>query len=660
MAVCRPKGGAMTVRSSSGGRLRSALILLALAVVMPLLLAKPAAANPRYAAIVVDADTGVILHERHADLRRYPASLTKMMTLYLLFDALESGRVAPGTRFTVSAHAAAQPPSKLGLKPGQTITVEQAILALVTRSANDVSVVVAEGLGGSVSNFAAAMTAKARQLGMSRTTFRNPHGLPDEGQISTARDMATLAVALLRDHRKYYGYFATRSFSFAGTSHQNHNRLLASYRGMDGIKTGYIRASGFNLVASAERNGRRLIGVVFGGQTAQSRNAHMAELLDRGFHRLDTVLVAGAGAGTPRLAAVTAAPRAASGSAGGGTGTWAIQVGAFLDRDSALRTAQRARAQIPSVVGTGAIHVEPSQVQNGPTYQQARIVNIGREEAHRACTLLKQRNFRCMVVRLPAPVATASPAAARRILGAPSPKPEILRDLSMGTGAATGPVHLETRPSSPAAMMSTAGGWGVQVGAFRERDPALRLAAAAARQIPATAPDGAVTVVERPMAGRNTLYLARIHGLSRDDASASCAELKRRGRDCLVVEVAETVDLDALARHVADVGDAVEGDTVASMGDADAGRAGNWAIQVGAFPARTTARSVAERAQDVLPATLQPGTIRVDPLARRSGGTLYQARIVGIDRDSAQTACRLLSLQKFDCLVMRADQRASG
>ncbi|TVR81534.1 MAG: D-alanyl-D-alanine carboxypeptidase, partial [Rhodospirillales bacterium] len=304
----------MRLPSSSRGGARSVLVLLVLALAMPLWAAKPAAANPLYASMVVDVDTGVILHERHADRRRYPASLTKMMTLYLVFDALESGRIAHGTRFTVSANAAAQPPSKLGLKPGQTITVEQAILALVTRSANDVAVVVAEGLGGSVSNFAAAMTAKARQLGMSRTTFRNPHGLPNEGQISTARDMATLAVALLRDHRKYYRYFSTRDFTFAGTHHRNHNRLMASYAGMDGIKTGYIRASGFNLVASAERDGRRLIGVVFGGRSAQTRNDHMADLLDRGFRRVNTVLAGGAGG--PRLAAVAAAPRAAAAAPG--------------------------------------------------------------------------------------------------------------------------------------------------------------------------------------------------------------------------------------------------------------------------------------------------------------------------------------------------------
>ncbi|HEX2753269.1 MAG TPA: D-alanyl-D-alanine carboxypeptidase family protein [Alphaproteobacteria bacterium] len=242
--------------------------------------------NLKYASIVVDATTGVIVSERHADKRLYPASLTKMMTLYLTFEAIRDGRLRKNSRLTVSSLAEAQEPSKIGLKAGTSIRVEDAIYALVTKSANDVAVVLAEGIGGSQARFATQMNLRAKQLGMRSSNFVNPHGLHDARQYSTARDMATLSRALMRDFPHEYGYFKTNSFSYAGKTYGNHNKLLKTYEGMDGIKTGYIHASGYNLAASAVRDGRRLIGVVFGGRTSLSRNNHMAELLDAGFARL--------------------------------------------------------------------------------------------------------------------------------------------------------------------------------------------------------------------------------------------------------------------------------------------------------------------------------------------------------------------------------------
>jgi D-alanyl-D-alanine carboxypeptidase len=235
------------------------------------------------AAILVDHATGEVLTARNADERVFPASLTKMMTLYLTFRSLEAGQLTPSSRLKVSARAAAMPPTKLGLKAGATIRVEDAILALVTKSANDAASVLAENLGGSEDGFARLMTRTARQLGMSRTVFRNASGLPDAQQRSTARDLARLARRLIEDYPGYYGYFSRRSFSYAGRTHGNHNRLLSSYGGMDGLKTGYTRASGFNLAASAVRDGRRLVAVVVGGPTARARDASMVELLDAGF-----------------------------------------------------------------------------------------------------------------------------------------------------------------------------------------------------------------------------------------------------------------------------------------------------------------------------------------------------------------------------------------
>ncbi|WP_420410453.1 D-alanyl-D-alanine carboxypeptidase [Hoeflea sp.] len=238
-----------------------------------------AAANSKYAGIVVDAKTGKTLYANDADELRYPASLTKMMTLYMVFEALEARSIKLDTRIVFSANAAKEPPTKLGVPAGKSITVEQAIYALVTKSANDASTAVAEHLGGSEAKFAQMMTAKARSLGMSRTTFRNAHGLPNSKQVTTARDMARLGIALREHYPRYYKYFATRSFKFGGTRMGNHNRLLGTVRGVDGIKTGYTRASGFNLVSSVIDRDRSIVAVVMGGRTGASRNAQMKKLI---------------------------------------------------------------------------------------------------------------------------------------------------------------------------------------------------------------------------------------------------------------------------------------------------------------------------------------------------------------------------------------------
>ena len=239
----------------------------------------------RYASIVIDAETGYALSEKNADKKLYPASLTKMMTLYLTFDALESGLLRKSTRLPVSRRAAVQEPSVLALDPGSSIRAEDAILGLVTKSANDAAVVLAEAIGGSEARFAEMMTVKAQELGMTNTRFMNASGLHNPQQVSTARDMATLGRALIYNHPRNYGYFSTPSFFWAGKQFDNHNKLMTSYAGMDGIKTGYVHQSGFNLVASAVRSNHRLIGVVFGGRTAKSRNATMTDLLDTGFMR---------------------------------------------------------------------------------------------------------------------------------------------------------------------------------------------------------------------------------------------------------------------------------------------------------------------------------------------------------------------------------------
>ncbi|MDO8287958.1 MAG: serine hydrolase [Parvibaculum sp.] len=237
--------------------------------------------NPKAASLVMDAYSGRILYSSNADLQCYPASLTKVMTLYLLFEKLQQGKVTLNTRMKVSSRAAAQAPSRLGLNPGATIRVEDAILALVTKSANDIAVVVAEHLGGTEQQFATLMTAKAKSLGMSRTRYMNASGLPNKQQLTTARDQARLAHRMQTDFPRYYAYFGTKTFAWDGKVFKNHNHLLGKYEGTNGLKTGYTAASGFNLTTTVKRDGKSVIGVVLGGKTARARDLQMISILDR-------------------------------------------------------------------------------------------------------------------------------------------------------------------------------------------------------------------------------------------------------------------------------------------------------------------------------------------------------------------------------------------
>ncbi|MEN5169083.1 D-alanyl-D-alanine carboxypeptidase [Brevundimonas pondensis] len=264
-----------------------AALVLGGVVLTPALGAPPPVAqssdNSRYASIVVDAASGEVLFSRFADARRYPASITKVMTLYLVFEALESGKVKLTDNLTVSPRAASQPPSKLGLAAGQSISLEDAMKATAVRSANDMAVVLAEHIGGSEAQFTARMTAKARELGMDHTRFTTANGLPDTRQATTARDLSILSRAVMRDYPQYYRYLGLHDWFYNGRDYRNTNGLLATGRGYDGIKTGFTNASGYNLAASSVRDGKRIITIVMGGRSTKSRNDHVAELMDTGF-----------------------------------------------------------------------------------------------------------------------------------------------------------------------------------------------------------------------------------------------------------------------------------------------------------------------------------------------------------------------------------------
>lgn len=392
-----------------------------------------AVAREKYASLILDAETGTVLHARNADSRRHPASLTKIMTLYMLFEALEEGRLRPSSKLKVSARAAGQPPSKLGLRNGGSIDVREAIRALVTKSANDVATVVAEALGGTEYKFALKMTDKAHALGMRRTTFRNASGLHHPRQITTARDMATLAIAIRRDFPGYFHLFSTKSFSYGGRSYGNHNKLLSRYSGTDGIKTGYINASGFNLVATVERNGRRLIGVVFGGRTGSRRDNHMIKLLNTGFSKASKLQVASLLPPVPQLRPATILAKAQretqpdrgqpgrtqpdntqvvmasilpsadvsaeeleSGSADDHS-DWGVQVGAYSTELRAKRSVSAAKGHLPRLLGESETRVEILERRTGMIFR-ARLFGLTEDEARDACLHLKRRNLPCVPV----------------------------------------------------------------------------------------------------------------------------------------------------------------------------------------------------------------------------------------------------------------------
>ncbi|AWK86461.1 D-alanyl-D-alanine carboxypeptidase [Azospirillum thermophilum] len=406
---------------TSGGRRirRLAQTLIAVAALSGTVLTSVEALAAKAAAIIVDARTGEVLIEQDADAVTHPASLTKMMTLYLTFDALDEGRLTLDQALPVSAWAESMSPTKLGLRAGQTIKVETAILGLVTKSANDAAVVLAEALGGSEARFAEMMTRKARELGMRNTVFRNASGLPNMEQVTTARDFATLSRAMLADHPKYYPYFSRRNFVYGGRTLPNHNRLMSRYEGMDGIKTGYTVASGFNLAASATRDGRRLVGVVMGGKSAVSRDNRMAALLDQAFgkpHRSpkdEAPLVASRSAPddsaegddeveTPVKAKPVRQTRTVVASAkapapAAKASRWGVQVGSYSSRAASQKALAQAIKQAPFLL-RGAKHSVVESKTGGEKVFRAQLQGLDEKAARKACSELTRHGHRCTTI----------------------------------------------------------------------------------------------------------------------------------------------------------------------------------------------------------------------------------------------------------------------
>jgi D-alanyl-D-alanine carboxypeptidase len=426
------------------------------------------------ASIVVDANTDTVISQENPDRLLHPASMSKLMTLYLTFEALEAGRLTLQRTLPVSAHAESMSPTKLNLVAGQTIRVEDAILSLVTLSANDSAVVLAEALGGSEDRFGQLMTRKAHQLGMVNTNFRNSNGLPDPAQISTARDMAILCRALIRRFPQYYHYFSVREFTYNGIEHANHNHLMSRYEGMDGLKTGLTNASGFNLAASAVRNGRRLIGVVFGGSSAAQRDDAMAQLLDDGFRREGAVEM------------TTALPPPVPQRKPSGAAVEAV--------------AEPGPAPLP--VTPVARLPEPRQTDAAPPARNPSALDV-KVNASRPTNL----------------AALAAAAGEGDIEGPEDAKP-------------APPHRLESqRRRGPALQPATASaGWSIQVGAYATRKATEQAIREAVQRAPALLKNAKAVVSVLPQR-RGAMYRARLAGLEASEAHKACRLLQH----CLAV-----------------------------------------------------------------------------------------------------------------------------
>jgi len=533
--------------------------------------------NPPYAAIVLDANSGNVLHAAKADELRHPASLTKIMTLYLLFERLDAGKLRLDSQLAVSEHASVQAPTKLGLKPGQSIGVEDAIRGLVTKSANDAAVVIAEAIGGSEHDFAEMMTLKAHAIGMNRTVYRNASGLPNDEQVTTARDQALLGRAIQERFPRYYRYFATPSFTYHGETMRNHNKLLGHVDGMDGIKTGYTEASGFNLVASVRRNNKHIVSVVLGGTSAGARDARMRSLIEEYIVAAapqKTMMAEAAAAkaqvatrmaeerppGTRSLADPTPRTRAADtrpAEGSGATGTYSVASVGQSATWPAPSAAPAASATTPPTAGAPS----PPAIETAAATPVAPSGTIP-PSAKPATDPIQPIAVKTVKVKMPTQVATqvatlaalpAAPAPAQapvqdalrdhtppaaagpHVAVTQEPKREAQRDLiaEVIREAAQSQSAPPRHPATPAP--SAHSGWIIQVGAFDvEREARERLSAVQAKA--GQILKRASPFTEAVVTGDKTLYRARFAGVQKDQAEAICRQLKRNDIVCMTIK----------------------------------------------------------------------------------------------------------------------------
>ena len=450
-----------------------------------------AAYTPPYSAMVVDANSGRVLHADHENELRHPASITKVMTLYMLFEQLEKGRFALDDEITISSHAASMAPSKLGLRPGSTISVEDAIKAVVTKSANDIAAAIAEAVGGTEDHFAEMMTAKAHSIGMTRTNYANASGLPDPDQLTTARDLVTLGRSIQERFPRYYAYFSTHQFSFRGATIGNHNHLLGRVEGMDGIKTGYTNASGFNLLTSVKRGNRRIVSVVLGGKSAGGRDRIMERLIEANLDSASPVKTAMVADAAP---AESPAPKP-------------------IARAEAPRLAPMVAAYAPPAPTMADLIEKP---------RPAVIANAARQPEDRTATIPYGKLYDGSTRAAPASLTTPPPSAPRAAAARPPEK-------QVSVIARAQPALQE--PQRPSVARS---GTMIQIGASDEMGKANDLLTKARGKAPALS--GATSFTEKVKTGSVTLYRARFAGLTETKAEAACKSLKRSGFSCFTTK----------------------------------------------------------------------------------------------------------------------------
>ena len=497
--------------------------------------------QPSYASIVVDANSGAVMQATNADSPRHPASLTKIMTLYLLFERLVQGKIKLATELPVSAHAAMQAPSKLGLKPGESIRVETAIRAIVTKSANDVAVIVAEALGGDEPSFAGMMTAKAKALGMSQTLYRNASGLPDEQQITTARDQATLGRAIQDRFPNYYQYFATRTFEYRGKSIRNHNHLLGAVDGLDGIKTGYIHDSGFNIVTSVRRANHHVVAVVFGGRTAEARDARARSLIDNNINiaavkRTAPAVVEGwqtavarkdskdddrtasapvrvASANQPPVQPVTDGPSPGS-------------------TDPIKPVTVKTVAVHPGTIYAASLSPVPSDNrQLTPATNAANITTIATVRSDPLSPAPRATAAASPTSPPAAPSAAAVPPASLPPVAPPAVEPAE-QPAKVASAASSVPVPVA---SAASIARTPRGGWLIQIGALPDENEAKQRLETAQNKAKGLL-GKADAFTERTEKGDKVLFRARFAGLEKDQAEAACKHLKRSAIPCILLK----------------------------------------------------------------------------------------------------------------------------
>lgn len=571
--------------------------------------------NPPFSSIIVDANSGAVLQATSADGTRHPASLTKIMTLYLLFERLESGKLRLDSTLDVSKHASIQSPTKLGLKPGQSIRVEDAIKGIVTRSANDAAVVVAEAIGGSEENFAKLMTRKARALGMSKTVYVNASGLPDDEQITTARDQSILGRAIQDRFPRYYRYFATEAFNFRGRVIRNHNRLLGKVEGVDGIKTGYVRASGFNLVTSMRRGNRHLVGVVMGGRSGASRDAIMRNLLAE---HLDDAATRRTVAAITERNVVADADDSADQTRPVRAATPAVQVQGAIQTASATPEpiplpTPRAAPNAPMQLAPEA--AAPSEAKPAPAPLTSGVISSSIATAPGSTEPMTPVRIKTVQVRMNgAKVASAAapkPLAPVATSAIPPRAPETAeKPRAAQMRAAETPRGVSTQPAFPAPLPIVISHNSAGIGQ------------GTVGSMPAVA-----SPVDPPRGAPPTTLGAQAHAL---EAQAAVPPPQQQ------VAMASPAPAPA--------------DTAAHAASAKT-RSG-WIIQVGALESESEARQRLDAARDSARKLLG----RADPFTEtvsKGHKKLYRARFAGLDQNSAEAACRTLKRSDISCITIR-------